>query len=598
VHERLLTRHFLHRFVDNDLISPEADRHEVLSAVVAVLVSSTLFATVLLSAKYLFLPFPSPARVAFLAVQDRFFFVTLTMAVMGLVAVAVWDALVLDARDHEILGSLPVPRRSLVLAKSAAVLLLAAGFVIAVTAVPTVVHPILMAGQLQIGVGSLIALSIAHAAVTALAGAFTFMTVLAVREVGRAVLGDHLFGRISGPLQGLLLTAFATTLLVLPALPAAVVYRALVVDPSLLYFIPPAWFVGLLEAITGGTIADLPYGDLPPAILALEQRASVVYQSARPLLFPLVPLAVGAAASVFLVAPAAYVWNARRSPVLPATMTRTSRPRYASVACWAVQRVIVRRSVAQAGFFFTLRCLWRSLPHRLSLGAAGAVGVAVSVVGLYSAGGMRDELTGEVVASVFATQPLMLIALLLGFRHAARLPAALPASWVFRLAFSGDHRSYRTGVRRAVTGAPGRTRTCDPRLRRPMLYPPELRARAGNRLILAHPHPAGLQPLSPGPPVLPDAYAWSCRRVTARVDLQPGTECQPSGRRAACSTRRPQRSMTLGRCARGLVRGHQSADAACSSRNRSMAPRLMYVARRSVRPSGASTRIVGIARTS
>jgi hypothetical protein len=27
-------------------------------------------------------------------------------------------------------------------------------------------------------------------------------------------------------------------------------------------------------------------------------------------------------------------------------------------------------------------------------------------------------------------------------------------------------------------GAPGRTRTCDPRLRRPMLYPAELRAQA------------------------------------------------------------------------------------------------------------------------
>src|SRR5947208_10416680 len=27
------------------------------------------------------------------------------------------------------------------------------------------------------------------------------------------------------------------------------------------------------------------------------------------------------------------------------------------------------------------------------------------------------------------------------------------------------------------SGAPGRTRTCDPRLRRPVLYPPELRAR-------------------------------------------------------------------------------------------------------------------------
>ena len=32
------------------------------------------------------------------------------------------------------------------------------------------------------------------------------------------------------------------------------------------------------------------------------------------------------------------------------------------------------------------------------------------------------------------------------------------------------------------SGAPGRTRTCDPRLRRPMLYPPELRAREASIL--------------------------------------------------------------------------------------------------------------------
>ena len=30
------------------------------------------------------------------------------------------------------------------------------------------------------------------------------------------------------------------------------------------------------------------------------------------------------------------------------------------------------------------------------------------------------------------------------------------------------------------SGAPDRTRTCDPRLRRPVLYPPELRARVTN----------------------------------------------------------------------------------------------------------------------
>jgi hypothetical protein len=35
-----------------------------------------------------------------------------------------------------------------------------------------------------------------------------------------------------------------------------------------------------------------------------------------------------------------------------------------------------------------------------------------------------------------------------------------------------------------LSGAPGRTRTCDPRLRRPLLYPTELRARKCNQLQL------------------------------------------------------------------------------------------------------------------
>src|SRR5437762_1438856 len=38
-------------------------------------------------------------------------------------------------------------------------------------------------------------------------------------------------------------------------------------------------------------------------------------------------------------------------------------------------------------------------------------------------------------------------------------------------------RADATNSRSERVGAPGRTRTCDPRLRRPVLYPPELRAR-------------------------------------------------------------------------------------------------------------------------
>src|SRR2546422_2231946 len=61
---------------------------------------------------------------------------------------------------------------------------------------------------------------------------------------------------------------------------------------------------------------------------------------------------------------------------------------------------------------------------------------------------------------------------------AARLAAATgrtaTVSWV-----SGDSR--RTSRRESIwfSGAPGRSRTCDPRIRSPMLYPAELQARAG-----------------------------------------------------------------------------------------------------------------------
>ena len=50
--ERLLVRHFLRRFLDNDLISPNADRHVAIVTAVAALIAPALFVTVLLSFKY------------------------------------------------------------------------------------------------------------------------------------------------------------------------------------------------------------------------------------------------------------------------------------------------------------------------------------------------------------------------------------------------------------------------------------------------------------------------------------------------------------------------------------------------------------------
>jgi hypothetical protein len=64
VRNRDLARLFLRRFVENDLISPDADRVQVLSHACGVLISGGLFVSIFLSLPYLNSPYPMPSRTA------------------------------------------------------------------------------------------------------------------------------------------------------------------------------------------------------------------------------------------------------------------------------------------------------------------------------------------------------------------------------------------------------------------------------------------------------------------------------------------------------------------------------------------------------
>src|SRR6266436_2536189 len=102
--DRLLIRHFLWRFLDHDLISPNADRHVVLSVIAATLVAVSLFLAVLIAAPYQFSPDMPPGMVSLSSLDDRFLFTSASTLVMALAAVAQWDALGLDARDTAVLA--------------------------------------------------------------------------------------------------------------------------------------------------------------------------------------------------------------------------------------------------------------------------------------------------------------------------------------------------------------------------------------------------------------------------------------------------------------------------------------------------------------
>jgi hypothetical protein len=446
---RLLTTHFLRRLIDDDLISPNADRHESLSMFGAMLVSLGLFVSVLISTKYLFNPYLTPGVAALSALFDRFLFTSAAMTATALVTLLVWDGLAVDARDASVLGAMPIRTRTIVAAKFSALVRFAAMFAGALNLAPSVITPWLMASKLPLSFAQLVLLVLAHAIVVTMASAFGFFAVLAIRGVLQAVLGRALFTRIAPAVQAALLVSVACAFLLLPVVASRVSRTWLEPQSRAAMMAPPLWFVGLQELMVGHVIADLPRPTgrhLPARIAEADARATMLYRGARSL-FP--SLAVTAAiklTAVIVLAVLLFAWNNRRMVAPPPVVGGAAwlRRGFAAMA-----RGVIRHPETQASFFFTLQTLLRSPQHRLTIAASLAFGLTASVFAVAVGSATRQGGADAYMAGLLAAQPVLLTALLTGFRHAVRVPAELAANWAVQVAWRGDTRPHIAGAKAA-----------------------------------------------------------------------------------------------------------------------------------------------------
>lgn len=448
----LLVRHFLRRFIDNDLISPDADRHEVLAVTAAALSMSGLFLTVLLSIAYLFRPLQSRGWTALASLHDTFVWCGFTMAIMGLVALAAWDGFTLDARDTSILSVLPVRRGRIAGAQLVAVLLFGMGFVVCATVVPTLLAPLIRVSRLPIGAMGIARLIGAHAAATMSAGLFGFVSMIAIRETLRAVLVRGWFDRVAPVAQGVLVAVLATCLLLLPAFAAEIDRRWL--SGAATTTPPPMWFVGLHERLAGDALVGLPATEPPadaPAAVEIrrgEARMLGRYESRRPTLDALAGRAVAGLGSVIVIAALAWAWNSRRWPQL--ARGRTGRQDgLLGGPLLALERRVARRPVERAGFAFARQTIGRSATHRVRL--AAALGSAVACAAFCMRGVSIEPFTNvkDLPLAALATQTLVLTIISAGYRHATRVPAGLGASDTFAITGFDGARPFLDGVKRA-----------------------------------------------------------------------------------------------------------------------------------------------------
>jgi hypothetical protein len=447
VPNRHLTRLFLRRFSENDVISPDADRLQFVAQACGMLITGGLFVSFSLLIPYFDSPYPLPSRTAANMIRVQFLFSAWSMTVMAIVAVALWDALSLDRRDTEILGPLPLPQGVIRQSKIAALLVLAAGFAAALNVVPALMHAIGAVSRLRpnlLQVGTLVA---AHLVSTTAAAAFGFAAVLTVRELLHAVLGTAGFRRISVLVRAALVVTLVTTLLLIPtmAFRVATLWLQGGIDGMLL---PPIWFAGLHELMSGHVWAQLPRPDLPPPVAASERTFEVLYQSRRPLLRELGLTGGGMFLLVLITSVVAYFWNNRRLP--EPDILRTAERGHLRILDAIGLRVVARRPLVRAGLFFTMRVLARSVQNRLSIGIPLAIAIAVSMVSLPAAGMTSALDFSSAPVAVLAVQLLFVTALTIGFRHSIRVPADLRARWMFHLIRPAAQDVYLRGVKRAA----------------------------------------------------------------------------------------------------------------------------------------------------
>ena len=184
-----------------------------------------------------------------------------------------------------------------------------------------------------------------------------------------------------------------------------------------------------------------------------RRRSSTGRSPAPP---PLARTALAALVASFAVAVAAFLWNARRPAARARTPQRGGVPRR-SLWVQVVTATVARTPAVQAGFFFALRTLGRSVPHRAALAVASAFGLAVATIGFGRA--MRAPAGDAAVQALLWTQTMFLASLLAGLRTgdaAARAPAGLlepQARLAGRRPRLRRRREARHGRRRGRTGA-------------------------------------------------------------------------------------------------------------------------------------------------
>ena len=343
--------------------------------------------------------------------SEEWLLLVMSLAATGVLAALQWKSFVLEARDFRILGALPVPRRSVLQAKLASLVIVVLGLHVAVNALAGLLLPVVSpVGYLRMA----LALQLTLLAQTV----FVCASIVALQGLVALVLPSALAQWIASAVQALLLLAVAV-LLVSQDMLSALAFQMRDAPHPVNTLLPVAWFMGLYKQMLGAE---------SPQVAANARFALVA--------------TCGALAAAIPCCLMGYRDAEGRRP-------RLTRP-LPSLAGAIDDRLAFRhpaQPVAHAVSSFVSKALVRSSTAALIARGWLVLGVAVTLAG-FGGALVRGGCTWDAPAALAPAVILPFFGLL-GLRASASYPAVREANWVFRVTETAG-AGYLSGIRAAA----------------------------------------------------------------------------------------------------------------------------------------------------
>ncbi len=407
-----LVRHFFGRFFDNEFVARDSEMQVTVTKILAMLAAPGMLLPLFRFTTYLSLDdYPPEVRDPTLWF-DRLFFFSFSMVVMGAVTVLEWDTLFPDRRDYATLIPLPLPLRSVFLAKVAAL----AGFVVAFTVVvnfsSTVTFPLIaFRGTFK---GLLTAMLI-HGSTVLAASTFIFGFLVALEGALLNMLSFRWFKKTSAFVQSAMVFTLLSVFFLFPTV-ALSIPKLKAIDSASLYAYPPAWFLGMNEVLLG---------------------------SRDPVFLKLAAVAWKALLGAMLFSAIAYAVAYRRQVRRTLETLEGGEGGRTRVHEWLGRLAdrVAPHPVERGTLAFIGKTVARSAKHRIFLAAYVGVGCAF----------VLQALIGTRLKQVSLSIPLVLSFFVLsGLRYIFTIPAELPANWIFRVSENEQRGRALDGARRAM----------------------------------------------------------------------------------------------------------------------------------------------------